>query len=262
MSNLLLDRSIAEEAGRLMIRLRAVGRAPAMFIVTGKRNEGDTVNCVGWTQDKPSKPVMFRARALAKKAIKIMHRYILGSARDGSTHSLPEMVFSHPMKDYEVLIRLRKDALDNMVNQNRFAAESESGERVSIKATLLPEESKYCRAVLSGIPRTLIENKGAKAIRKDLLIGFNATEIFATLLEEKYGPVAITCVDILGGDTIGLKIKPKFLAPHEYNPDYSCPIFDPMDIGENKVAINFEAFAQDILSIGAGFVDSVDIQAQ
>ncbi|KAI8108438.1 hypothetical protein M9434_006464 [Picochlorum sp. BPE23] len=259
---LLLDRSIAEEAGRLMIRLRAVGRAPAMFIVTGKRNEGDTVNCVGWTQDKPSKAVMFRARALAKKAIKIMHRYILGSARDGSTHSLPEMVFSHPMKDYEVLIRLRKDALDNMVNQNRFAAESESGERVSIKATLLPEESKYCRAVLSGIPRTLIENKGAKAIRKDLLIGFNATEIFATLLEEKYGPVAITCVDILGGNTIGLKIKPKFLAPHEYNPDYSCPIFDPMDIGQNKVAINFEAFAQDILSVGAGFVDSVDIQTQ
>ena len=259
---LLLDRAVAEEAGRLMIRLRAVGRAPAMFIVTSKRSEGDTVNCVGWTQDKPSKPVMFRARALAKNAIKVMHRCILGSASDDLPHGLPGKVFSHPMKDYEVLVRLRKDALDNTINRNRFSSEADAGERVSIKATLLPEESKYCRAVLSGIPRALVESKGPKAIRKDLLIGFNAIEIFTSLLEEKYGSVAITCVDILGGDTIGLKIKPKFLVPHEYNPDYSCPIFAPIDIRENKVAINFEAFAQDILDIGAGLVDSVDIHTQ
>jgi hypothetical protein len=115
---------------------------------------------------------------------------------------------------------------------------------------------------LSGIPRALVESKGPKAIRKDLLIGFNGIEIFTSLLEEKYGSVAITCVDILGGDTIGLKIKPKFLVPHEYNPDYSCPIFAPINIRENKVAINFEAFAQDILDIGAGLVDSVDIHTQ
>ena len=250
---LVLDRKIAEEAVRLMLRLQAVGKAPAMFIVVGQ-NTCDTLNCVGWTQSSPSKVILFRARTLAKKAIKIIQARMLGCSSE--PENLPSQIFGHSLKDYDVVIHLKREALQNLVNQNQYDNNVDSGtDLVEVKADLGEDELKHCKAILSGIPRSLLHQKGAKAIKKDLLIGFDPVTMFAKVLTEIYGQIAVVCLDVLCGDKIGVKVKPKFLQPIEYHADYGCSVFAP--VPGNKVVVDLNALAQDIIDLGPGLVDRV-----
>ena len=250
---LVLDRKIAEEAVRLMLRLQAVGKAPAMFIVVGG-NTCDSLNCVGWTQSSPSKVILFRARTLAKKAIRIIQARMLGCSLE--TESLPSQVFGHSLKDYDVVIHLRQDALQNLVNQNQYDNSVDSVvDFVEVMADLGADELKHCKAILSGIPRSLLQQKGARAIRKDLLIGFDPVLMFAKVLTGKYGQIAVVCLDVLCGEKIGLKVKPKFLRPIEYHADYGSSVFAP--VPGNKVVVDLHALAQDIIDLGPGLVDHV-----
>lgn len=256
---LVLNLKDAEEAARLMFRLQAVGKAPAMFIVMPRGDTDGTVHCTGWTQTKPNKVILFRARALARKSIKTITNSLLNL--DSDEADLEAKVFSHSMKDYDILVHLKKESLPFNQNKSHFHKDGEILNRSIMRAAVQPEEAKYCMAVLSGIPRSLIKQRGVKAIKKDLLIEFDPVHLFIHILEKQYDEVVIVCADMQGGGTIGLKIRPKFLKPVPFTPHLPCSIFKPSGFDHGNVfsvILNHEILAQDILNLGAGLVQSVE----
>lgn len=252
---LVLDRKDAEPSARLMLRLRAVDKAPAMFIVAPSTD--NVVTCAGWTRTKPDKMILFRARALANKGIKKIGDSVLvfGSP------SLPVNVFRHSMSDYDVVLHLKKEALPYASDKSDDISDDEMTHENVIRANIETEEKKYCMAVLSGIPKSLVKKRGATAIKKELLIGFDPVHHFVEALEETFKDVAIVCTDFQSGCTIGLKIRPKFLKPAPFSPNHRCSIFEPCKSHDNKsliTSLNFGSLAQDILSLGQGLVDTVE----
>ncbi len=258
---LVLDGKFADEAARLMFRMQAVGKAPAMFIVTP--SNGNELHCIGWTLKKPEKLMLFRAQTLARKTIRAITGSMLGAGLDSSV--LSAYVFSHSMKDYEVRIHFKKESLPYTYGSDlAFCFKNTENPNVVVHRAKIPnEEAKHCMAVLSGIPRPMVEKRGIKAIKKDLLIGFNPVKIFVDSLEEKYKDIAVVCTDIEGGCNIGLKIRPKLMKTAAFTPGPSCCILKPCKIQDDDIlaiTLNFESLAQDILSMGAGLVDTIEYE--
>ena len=69
------------------------------------------------------------------------------------------------------------------------------------------------------------------------------------------------CANVLDGDTIGIKIKPKFTRPEgvAFDADYGCSVFRPVegDHPGDMVVVSREAMAQDVLELGRGIVERV-----
>lgn len=255
---LVLDVKDAEESARLLLRLRASGKAPAMFIVMP--SGGNRPTCTGWTQRKPEKIILFRARTLARKCIKMIANSLLLVEPDSFT-SLPERVFNHSMKDYDILIHLKAESLSSGADTTGHVISHQLLNGTVIRASIPQEEAKQCMAVLSGIPRSLIRKRGIKAIKRDLLIGFKPVDIFIDALEEKYKDIVIVCADIQSAQYIGLKIRPKFLHSAPFSPTSFCSIVQPCESQNGDslmVRLKYESFAQDIFSLGAGLVDTVE----
>jgi len=106
----------------------------------------------------------------------------------------------------------------------------------------------------------ILHQRGEKAIKKELLIGFDPVEIFCIVLEERYSSIAVVCRDTVGSQFIGLKLKPKIMEPRSFDPDANCSVMSPcLDLNDKMVHLDLAALAQDILELGAGLVASVNI---
>ena len=284
---LTLDPKVSEDAARMMSRMRAIGKAPSMFVVMGSAGSSETngaatpstalppskaslskkLQCVAWTQQAPDDVILFRASALARKAIKaivsdLTAEYNERDGLPGPVSPLPSRVFGHSMSDYDIVVILKHSALVGDRNSARGMV-VDKDHRLDAPSDMAgtpgASDGKYCQAVLSGIPKTLVEQRGAK-IKKELLIGFDPMPMFCELLREQYQQVAIVCANVLDGDAIGIKIKPRFCRPEgvAFDADYGCSVFQPVSDGSgDTVVVCKEAFAADILQLGSGIVESV-----
>ena len=278
---LVLDSKVTEDAARLMSRMRAIGKAPSMFVVMGSAGVtiGDMsdinkkLKCAAWTEHAPDSVILFRASVLARKSIKAIASELtyepalsstLASKSSFKGPSIVTNVFEHSMKDYDLVVVLRPDALvgGNQKPEDRRPHHDHRIDASYDGTSNAANAAKYCQAVLSGIPKSLVQQRGSK-IKKELLVGFDPLPMFCELLREKYERVAIICANMLDGDQIGIKIKPAFCRPTgvAFDADYGCSVFRPVDgsciTNGDTVTLSKEAFAQDILELGSGIVDSV-----
>ena len=110
----------------------------------------------------------------------------------------------------------------------------------------------------------MVADKGERAIRKDLLIGFDPVQTYVQILEERFGPISIICADFKGGDTIGIKLRYNHSKEQVFDPDASCSVVEPVDAWSSTyeyVRINTESLAIDAIELGAGLVESAHILA-
>jgi U3 small nucleolar RNA-associated protein 22 len=267
-----------EVAARAHAAKKAAGEmgAPAMFI-TGPKDD----QCVGWTREHPTKAMLHRAAVLARRAIYKLEEILIfssscnvGAAAESSTDVL-ESIFLHDESEYEIVIRLRKDALathdttltrskkNNMGPRTNRSQRGNSGWS-TVEPLDSPEESKKSRAVLKGIPKSVIEARGAAAVRKELLIGFDPVRLYVSLLEDRFGAVAVPCADYVGGTSVGLKLRGPALQPGSVRPEaaHATKPLDgvlPKDFDDRLVVVpDLEAMAADCLGLGKGFVERVE----
>ena len=104
-----------EDAMKSFMSERRKGTAPAMFLMGP-----DGKSCVGWTRDRPAKPLLHRASILAQKAARELGEYLSGGLipKRGTDSNLKQDaifkdLFCHNLEGYELLIKLRTDALSN-----------------------------------------------------------------------------------------------------------------------------------------------------
>jgi U3 small nucleolar RNA-associated protein 22 len=288
---LTLDDKVSEEAARLMTRMRAIGKAPSMFVVMGsagtdasatassqsmalppsKASLSNKLQCVAWTAQAPDEVILFRASALARKAIKTIvsnlnSDYSECNGMPGPLSPMPSRVFGHSMSDYDLVVVLKASALvGDRTEAAGMVVSRDHHIDASSEAAGVPgaPDNKYCQAVLSGIPASLAQQRGAK-IKKELLIGFDPMPLFCELLRDRYQHIAIVCANTLDGKTVGIKIKPRFCRPEgvAFDADFGCSVFRPVpglaDGCGDTVVVCKEAFAHDIVHLGSGIVESVN----
>lgn len=246
----------------------AEGRAPAMFLVGP-----DGRNCAGWTREKPTKPMLHRISILAKKAAKSLEKYISHENKEievskSSENQVLDELFNHDARDYEVLIRLRDDALHNQEFRLPLdLKESGNSNRTTTitQSTIFPNEegTKSARAVLSGIPKKILESRGSATLAKEVLVGFDPIPLYCSLLEKRFENIGVICADYVGGESVGIKLRGDMLRSGPLRPE-SAHARQPIgrsESGELIVATNLEAIASDALFLGLGLVKNVQFHA-
>jgi U3 small nucleolar RNA-associated protein 22 len=95
------------------------------------------------------------------------------------------------------------------------------------------------------------------ALRKDVLIGFDALGPVLLQLDARLGHCAVFCVDKLGGSVIGIKWKPKGWLPGPFRvatAHTSRPCVAG-ELGNNGLFItDIATVMQEILDIGQGMI--------
>ena len=256
-----------EAAARAHAAQRAAELAPAMFI-TGPKDD----QCVGWTREHPTKPMLHRAAVLARRAAEDIEAGLCGGNTSSTRTAADdvavvgkvlETVFSHDESEYEVVIRLRSDALPNRDEaiQGINKGKKVSGDKPRWKEMapeISPEIAKRSRAVLKGIPRSVLVSRGAFAVRRELLVGFDPLPLYVSLLEERFGGVAVICADYVGGSAVGLKLRGPALQNGPLRPE-AAHATQPVGVGEDGLILgpDFVAIAADAMALGAGLVEKV-----
>ena len=268
-----------DAAARAHAAQRAAGTAPALFITGPKDDE-----CVGWTKDCPSKPMLFRAGVLARRAAEALETALLSPDVDddddedlGGGAVVVDELFQHDVSEYEVLIHLRADALSRgdmslsttttsgmMTSSSLSSSSSSSSKRKKVvftASTGAASTSKSSRAVLKGIPKSVLQTRGATAVRRELLVGFDPLPLYCLQLEERFSEVAVVCADYYGGTAVGLKLRGSVLQPGAFRPEIAHamrPLVNG-DEGEMMVVVpDLAAIAADVAAIGAGLVEKVE----
>lgn len=258
-----------EVAARAHAAQRAAELAPAMFITGPKDGQ-----CVGWTREHPTKPMLHRAAVLARRAAEQLEAGLCGSTTgstdavlvdDAGDANVLQQVFSHDENEYEIIVRLRSDALPyrdealQVVKGKKVSSAPPGWKEMSPQVSL--EEAKRSRAVLKGIPRSVLATRGATAVRKELLVGFDPVPLYVSLLEERFGGVAVVCADYIGGSAVGLKMRGPAMQPGPLRPEgahAAQPLRKGRDIsGGLVVGPDLAAVAADALALGAGLVEKV-----
>ena len=106
--------------------------------------------------------------------------------------------------------------------------------------------------------RKVAKATSKRAVRKDILVGFDAVAQLVAALEERLGHCALFCVDALGGDVIGVKWRPdawlpapfRVAAAHTMMPCHTAH-------GPPRFVTDAVAVMQDILHLGRGIVADV-----
>jgi len=189
-----------------------------------------------WSVGRPSIAVMYRAAVLARRSAEALEHMILedtnvggGGGNDCTANSvyntaiIKSVIFSSDLGDYDVIIKIRKDAvthpdrsllssdIPNTMGGGSTSSTSSGGGGALVASSLSSSSVKQNRAVVSGIPISVVNKRGASAVRKELLIGFQPLNIYMDQLEERFGSVAVFCgADCSGGgggDVVGVKWK-------------------------------------------------------
>lgn len=254
----------AQRATQLHAAQRAAGVAPAMYIAGFHGND----ECVQWTIDRPSTAMVHRAAVLARRAAESLERFLVSTAYPRGDNGVSQ-IFEHDEHEYELLIRLRTDALPHLdqslvsVQQSKGHKGMKSGSSLVAMVNVSPEVpydvAKRSRSVLKGIPWSVLQTRGVAAVRRELLVGFDPLPLFVSRLENRFRDVAVVCTDYLGGRTVGLKLRGHLLQAGALRPECSHavrPLNEPAT--ELLVSADLAAIAADVLEIGAGIVDAVE----
>jgi U3 small nucleolar RNA-associated protein 22 len=161
---------------------RAAGAAPALCLVTPRDPGGGA-----WTASRPSPQMLHRIAVLAARSAAALEAHLLGGAAaagpgGGSSGASPTAdpsqagpsaaaaaVFAPDLSEYDVLLRLRPDALPNAANRLRLGGGERGGARAArpplgpalraVGEQLAAEAAaaagcKLSRAILKGIPQS------------------------------------------------------------------------------------------------------------
>jgi U3 small nucleolar RNA-associated protein 22 len=225
-----------EAAARAHAAARARGAAPAMFLA-GPADDA----CVGWTRDRPSRPLLHRAVVLARRSAAALEAFLCGAdGGDGDDDgdgggggaALLAAVFGREEGEYDALIRLRRDALPN----------GDCDLRVDASA-----------AGTGG------GGRGSAAVRKELLVGFDPVPLYIDLLEQRLGSVAVFCADYVGGAVVGVKWRRAAFAPAPLRPETAHAMAPAARGPPLEGAPDVEAILADAAALGAGLVESVEV---
>ena len=107
----------------------------------------------------------------------------------------------------DVIIKIHKDAVTHP-DRCLLPSDIVTGSGNSNGALVASSSLKQSRAVVSGIPISVVNKRGASAVRKELLIGFQPLNTYIDQLEDRFGSVAVFCgADCSnggGGDVVGV----------------------------------------------------------
>jgi U3 small nucleolar RNA-associated protein 22 len=250
-------------------KLKASNAAPAMYIV-GPQPE----KCVLWTENHPSRAVLHRAIVLARRASQLIKSVVIGEGLNGAVNisntpalapeNLVEAIFAHDECEYDILIRLRKEALPRVNQIEIDRSEQTPKSRPSWTVLQAPEVSKdiakKTRAVLSGIPIQVLKSRGGAHVRKELLIGFEPVELYVEQLMQRFSSVGVVCADYCGGARVGIKLFGNILKPGPVRPEVAH-VLKPEDSrkqGSHRTVMDVVSIAEDAISLGAGLVERVE----
>jgi hypothetical protein len=165
--------SVAQRAA--LMRGGASAGAASMRLCTAKDPSG-----AAWTGSRPSPPLLHRIAVLAGRAAEALEGHLLsartaaaaaaqqsqqqaGEQRAAGDAAIPlpaAHVFSCDLTEYDMLIRLRRDALPN-AHQGLLAPRGAEGGAWAEGMQLAAEADKNSRAILKGIPTSECRGVGA-----------------------------------------------------------------------------------------------------
>lgn len=99
--------------------------------------------------------------------------------------------------------------------------------------TLTPHDTPpLCLALCTAI----LEARGPKAVRKELLVGFDPLPIYVALLEQRFSDLAVFCADFVGGDLVGVKWRPAAVAqlPRQQRRQQQQPVAEEQQAGKSR----------------------------
>lgn len=292
---------------------RAAGTAPALCIATPRDPTGGA-----WTGGRPSSQVLHRIVVLAQRSAAALEQLLLGSSGVGGAAGTGEAAaraaavgtaFSRDLSEYDVLIQLRQDALPSAGNDLRLgkaataAASSSStaaarqqlgpalqaaNEQLAAQVAAQTVIGKHSRAILKGIPQSILQARGHHAVRRELLVGFDPLPPFTEQLARRLGDLAVCCADYIGGSMVALKWRPAAFAPASLRPEQAhlaCPAGSAEAAPAQELAARRQGSAApngkqqeggglsaaavvpdvvgvltDALQLGAGLVESIHLQ--
>ncbi|KAL4426966.1 hypothetical protein ABPG77_009527 [Micractinium sp. CCAP 211/92] len=231
---------------------RAAGGAPAALCLPTPRDHSGAA----WTAGRPGAQVLPRIAVLAQRSAAALEQLLLGGgsgssgtaagdsseAAEARAAAAAAAVFSRDLGEYDVVISLRPDALPNAANDLRLgkqaAAAASAPQRPQLGPALqaanqqlmaLAEAEagvKHSRAILKGIPQSVLQARGHSAVRRELLVGFDPLPPYTAQLQRRLGDLAVACADFVGGSVVALKWRAAALAPAPLRPEaahLACP---------------------------------------
>ncbi|KAL6767157.1 hypothetical protein ACKKBG_A38825 [Auxenochlorella protothecoides x Auxenochlorella symbiontica] len=242
--------------GRLPAACRSPAHPLSLLVL-----DGEAAVHSPWTAHRPAAPVVRRLGVLARRARAALHAALV---RGEAGVDACAAVFSRELHECDALLRLRPDALPAPGGGLEGAEERESPAGSATTRTVLEAEcaafrTRASRAVLSGIPYAVVARRGAAAVRRELLVGFDPVAAFVRRLQARLDPVAVVLADLTpGAGVVGLKWRAPALQAA------ACPVAAAQEAGEAASGgRDAEARALgalcDALFLGAGLVRRVEV---
>eukprot|EP00887_Chlorella_sp_A99_P002636 scaffold6.g2636.t1 len=194
---------------------RGAGTAPALCLATARDPGGGA-----WTAGRPAPQLLPRLVVLAQRSAAALEGLLLPTAApaDGGTAAAAAAaaIFARDATEYDALLHLRRDALPNADRDVRVPGARErdgagaprSGAEEALRAEAESATTKHSRAILKGIPQSILAARGARAVRRELLVGFDPLPIYVAALERRFSDLAVFCADFVGGGLVGVKWRP------------------------------------------------------
>eukprot|EP01025_Chloroclados_australasicus_P042690 TRINITY_DN4538_c0_g1_i3.p1 TRINITY_DN4538_c0_g1~~TRINITY_DN4538_c0_g1_i3.p1 ORF type:complete len:1105 (+),score=129.74 TRINITY_DN4538_c0_g1_i3:380-3316(+) len=153
-----------------------------------------------WTQNRPSQVVLPRIVSLAQETFDRLRNHY-ENPFSSSSKSLPLVYPKNILNDFDVLLHLRREALP------WGQALDDSSQSRSDTTEIRPH--KRARTVLMGFTQSAIQKAGKKALKDEIVVGFNPVEHCLQFLEENYGKYGIYFGNCVMGDVIAIKWNAK-----------------------------------------------------
>ncbi|GAB4820593.1 hypothetical protein N2152v2_007639 [Parachlorella kessleri] len=167
-----------------------------------------------------------------------------GAAAGAASEAALAQLFGQDLGEFDALIHLRQEALPRAgrgaalpgLQQSKGPAAATAAPPAAAAAGNGPSAAaagagpvmvvraavdKHSRAILSGVPQSIVQARGAQAVRRELLVGFDPLPLFLEALEQRFGFLAVFCADYVGGSVIGVKWRASAFVPGPLKPEHA-----------------------------------------
>lgn len=218
------------------------------------------------TLDRPSAGVLQHLVAAAAAAAVQLARM---QERVDSAGDSWGSLFSPPLEDFDAWLLLSKDALPG--SDRTLAGEAQrltkylehrapdhgrtsSRKRAHAAAGIAPA-AKSARAVLRGFPQRVLATQPTEQLLPELLVGFDPVGRYLSLLEERFGHMAVFCADAAGAyPAVGVKWLPAAFVPAPLRPS---SVHCVVEVEPGLVVPNLPQVLQEMHLLGEGLVQDV-----
>ena len=115
-----------------------------------------------------------------------------------------------------------------------------------------------CETCVPDLCRKVVKRAAGAALRKDILVGFDAAQQLHAELTERLNHCAVFCMDALGGSVIGVKWKPKAWVPGPFRVATAHTSMPCLSGGAPGAFVtDATAVVQEIMQVGQGMVADV-----